>query len=189
MANRLVLAVSVIVAVGGCNGSSDRSAIGPDNSPQASTPPGPGDSTAGSRLKSRYYVADDGSRQWIGWHDTQLDVDCGFALASDGKTRCMPTSVGSVSGSFADSSCSQPLAAALGGCSVPKLAVQIDTANASCSGVPYRAFNVGAPFTGTTAYVKSGGCTSVSVTGGTTLYQTTGERPPSDFVAATEQVQ
>ena len=25
-----------------------------------------------------------------GWHDTERDVDCSFALASDGKTRCLP---------------------------------------------------------------------------------------------------
>lgn len=26
-----------------------------------------------------------------GWHDTERDVDCSFALASDGKLRCLPT--------------------------------------------------------------------------------------------------
>ncbi len=39
-----------------------------------------------------------------GWHDTERDVDCSFALASDGKTRCLPVAAkGSVF--FTDDAC------------------------------------------------------------------------------------
>jgi hypothetical protein len=39
-----------------------------------------------------------------GWHDTERDVDCTFALASDGKTRCLPVAAkGSVF--FTDDAC------------------------------------------------------------------------------------
>lgn len=42
-----------------------------------------------------------------GWHDTMNDVDCTFALASDGKTRCLPVaSTGTIL--FTDGACTSP---------------------------------------------------------------------------------
>jgi len=66
--------------------------------------------TSGSRLRARYYVGEDGARQFIGWHDTKRDEDCMFQTAEDGKLRCMP-SVGAYALTyFADEACtSQPL--------------------------------------------------------------------------------
>lgn len=39
-----------------------------------------------------------------GWHDTERDVDCTFALASDGKTRCLPVAA-KASVFFTDDAC------------------------------------------------------------------------------------
>lgn len=45
---------------------------------------------SGSRLKARTIVGSDGSRSPAGWYDSQLEVECTWRLASDGKQRCMP---------------------------------------------------------------------------------------------------
>lgn len=42
-----------------------------------------------------------------GWHDTMNDVDCTFALASDGKMRCLPTA-SSATILFTDDACKSP---------------------------------------------------------------------------------
>src|SRR5664280_530267 len=80
--------------------------------------------TSGSRLKANYYVGTDGSKEFIGWHDSQLGVDCSFVLASDGTTRCMPlgtpSAVAIINVAFSDSACSQPVAQVNKGCSAPK---------------------------------------------------------------------
>lgn len=44
----------------------------------------------GSRLRPRVRLGDDGSREQLGWHDTQLGTDCEYRTAVDGVTRCLP---------------------------------------------------------------------------------------------------
>src|SRR5437899_3272171 len=36
--------------------------------------------SSGSRLKAKRHVGEDGSSEFIGWHDMQRDEDCAFAL-------------------------------------------------------------------------------------------------------------
>ena len=70
---------------------------------------------SGSRLHVRYFVGADGSREFIGFLDTQRNEHCSFTWvgyrAEDGTTRCLPQeNLASLSESyFADSSCTQPL--------------------------------------------------------------------------------
>jgi hypothetical protein len=69
---------------------------------------------SGERIKSRVLTTPDGAKQWSAWHDMALGVDCYFARAGDGATRCVPTGAGThvVPGSeiyFADDACSVPL--------------------------------------------------------------------------------
>lgn len=76
----------------------------------------------GSRLKAQTLVGDDGSKQFVGWYDSERSEPCGFRIAADGAQRCMPTAM-AVSGYFADSGCLIGLAidySSLGGCGVPK---------------------------------------------------------------------
>lgn len=57
---------------------------------------GGGDVTAapkfvgGARLRPRVLLGADGSREQLGWHDTQLDTECSYRLATDGVSRCLP---------------------------------------------------------------------------------------------------
>src|SRR5688572_6213959 len=58
---------------------------------------------SGTRLKARYYVGEDGSRQLIpGWFDTQRNEVCYFGIASDGNLRCTPGGGPNFLGYFSD---------------------------------------------------------------------------------------
>lgn len=48
--------------------------------------------TGGTRLKRRWIVADDGTREAAGLFDSELGVRCSFGVAADGELRCLPTS-------------------------------------------------------------------------------------------------
>ncbi len=54
--------------------------------------PGSGGAISGARLKARYRLGDDGSREYIagGWFDSQLGGNCSFQRAADGIDRCLP---------------------------------------------------------------------------------------------------
>ena len=77
--------------------------------------------TSGTRLQAIWLVAADGAQQFEKWHDTQLNLDCSFAIAADGVLRCLPQSVpladGNSSG-YADSACTKPVAYSYSPCLV-----------------------------------------------------------------------
>lgn len=74
----------------------------------ASTP-APPDVASGSRLRAVWQVAD-GTRRLVGWHDTQLDLDCEFGLYQHGRAhRCLPD-VAQVFSYYADPACTEPVA-------------------------------------------------------------------------------
>jgi hypothetical protein len=45
---------------------------------------------SGRRLSPIMLVADDGTRQRVGWHDEDLNFDCSARPSEGGKTRCLP---------------------------------------------------------------------------------------------------
>lgn len=62
---------------------------------------------SGTRLKARWYVAEDGTRHWaFNWFDSERNEDCSFQPAADGVLRCLPTypSVGAL---YSDPACTQ----------------------------------------------------------------------------------
>ena len=67
----------------------------------------------GARLEPRF-LAGAGVQQLIGWHDQQLDLDCGFeGYAARREHRCIPD-LGFPNGYYADATCSVELATADG---------------------------------------------------------------------------
>lgn len=61
----------------------------------------------GSRLRGIWWTAADGARQHSGlWRDTELQLDCTFALASDGVMRCLPPAPAVFVGYYRDATCS-----------------------------------------------------------------------------------
>lgn len=146
---------------------------------------------SGTRLRAKYFVGSDGSRQFNGWHDSQRNEDCSFGTASDGMTRCLPR--GATTGAyFADSGCSQVLAyVPKAGCTPPgPYALSYVT---TCPGGS-KVLSLGPAITTGNVYVGSpGSCIgqpiSAALSGLYDFYSTGGEVAPSGFVAGTEQIE
>lgn len=63
--------------------------------------------SSGTRLRARFYTGADGAREFIGWHDTKLDVDCNIGPAENVTTlRCLPKLA--APSYFADAACLVP---------------------------------------------------------------------------------
>lgn len=145
---------------------------------------------SGSRLKAKNYVGSDGSKQFIGLHDSVLNIDCSFLPASDGTLRCM--SIGVPTGiAYSDPGCAQPLAYVTKGCTRPSYAYQgVTTSNGPCGTYFYRIFQVGEPYAGPLYTGFPTSCAAFAVASTTyprstfELYSLGSEVPPSAFVAA-----
>lgn len=100
------LAPSSAVGSGGSDGADE---TGGETVGAGPVPPAMADPTPGSRLQSMYRVAEDGSRQWLGWYDTALDAPCGWMRLFDGKDYCVP-SYHYLSGLYSDPTCVRQIA-------------------------------------------------------------------------------
>lgn len=87
MRRHMLYALAFVPFSVGCNQSIpiERESFGFDQQ----TVDSPGES--GTRLKRRVMTAADGSRQSLGWFDTQRQESCAFRLGPDGVQRCMPS--------------------------------------------------------------------------------------------------
>ncbi|NUP13336.1 MAG: hypothetical protein HOW73_45440 [Polyangiaceae bacterium] len=139
----------------------------------------------GTRLRARVMHASDGAAQFMGWRDSELDVDCGFTVAADGESRCLPAVFFSTTGIgiYADAGCTVRAYQTVPSCSgavVPKFVV----GSGSCDG-KHEAFRVGAAakalYSG-----EPGNCDPIA-TPPDGYYETTLE-PAASFVEATESV-
>ncbi|APR86455.1 Hypothetical protein A7982_11804 [Minicystis rosea] len=143
--------------------------------------------TPGSRLKPKYRVGDDGAKEYLAglWFDSQRNEDCSFALAADGKTRCLPQ--GTEFRYFADASCETPMVLLQNACSAPKYAVSNTDAACGLDPSAIHVYAVDQPTTPAMIYGKSGGsCFAIGPSASEYLYYTVGaEVPASAFVAAT----
>jgi hypothetical protein len=68
---------------------------------------------SGSRLKARYVDGGGEAKWFMGFFDTELEIDCAFRRAADGEIRCLPAEVALTRDyfgmNFADDTCSTPL--------------------------------------------------------------------------------
>jgi hypothetical protein len=72
---------------------------------ESSGAPAP-DYASGSRIHAVVFVSGS-AKLFKTWHDTQLDTDCTFGLAEDGKVRCVPTAALTIR--YSDAGCTKPL--------------------------------------------------------------------------------
>lgn len=78
----------VYVALAACSAASaPRSAAGGSGAP-APGPVAEAQAQSGTRLRARWMVGADGSRQFVGWWDSVRSEECAFTLASS--MRCTP---------------------------------------------------------------------------------------------------
>lgn len=134
-------------------------------------------SQSGSRIKLVTTTSTDGAREFSGFRDTQLGIDCYFGRAVDGALRCLPRQMGYVFPYYADAACTQQLLVA-SGCETPLYA----TAAGTCSASYYQ---VGAPYTGTMYYKSNTMCTAIAGTLSPPLYRIGGTVSAGTFAAGT----
>jgi len=141
------------------------------------------DFTSGTRIKFNVLSTPDGAKMSTGAHDTALGVDCTFALAGDGMTRCLPNGPFYVTNTyFADDDCTIAVAGG-SSCDTPMYLRGIPNA-AACPAGGSRVFAVGAKHA--QAYYKAGvQCTLLATTPGTAYYVVGAEVSATDFQAAT----
>lgn len=141
------------------------------------------DYTSGTRIKFNVLTTPDGAKMSAGAHDTALGVDCTFAVAGDGVTRCLPNGPFFVTNTyFADSACTVPVAGG-SSCDAP-LYIRGIPSTASCPAGGSRVYAVGAKFP--QAYLKAGAqCTLLSTPAGTAYYAVGAEVAATDFQSAT----
>lgn len=76
---------------------------------------------SGTRLKARYFAAPGMPPVFAGFYDTELEVVCDFATASDGKLRCLPRDVmHEVQLGFLDADCERAAYQTASACSTEK---------------------------------------------------------------------
>lgn len=105
-----ILVPGACVVLAGCEG---------DN-PNIRRDPPPGDTTtgettgqeaggvkSGTRLRARYTMGADGSREFVGWHDTERHEDCSFRQGDSEKLRCIPTAHPVLD--YSDADCTMPV--------------------------------------------------------------------------------
>jgi hypothetical protein len=162
--------------------------------PDAMAQPEPVPTMSGTRLKARYMVGEDGSKQWnYGWYDSERKENCTFTTAGDGKTRCLPTPGAYVNGSvYADAACTQEVAAIICASPAPKyISVTHTTAGATCAAATstVKLHAPGAEFAGPDLYLKSGANCIATMTAATNRYYFIGaEIQASSFVQGNEQI-
>ena len=106
----IVLGTLGLVALAGCDNSADGSGgSGGTGGSTAAAGKSQQPFSSGSRLKVRKIVGTDGAVQQLGFHDTELNLDCTFQRAEDGSTRCLPTSTLTVDGYWLDAACTTPV--------------------------------------------------------------------------------
>lgn len=153
--------------------------------------------TSGTRLRARYYVGEDGSRQFVGWRDNVRNEDCAFWKGTSGVLRCTPFFGTGPATYFADSACTQPVTitakASGSACGITAPAAQYVYLSDAC-GANRQRYTVASQPTVGSVFIKAGdACTDV-----TAAYQSTYDiftltapepAPDSAFVAASEQVE
>ncbi len=105
----LCLALGCTSAIGIEGLAGKDGAPGPTGPPGAQGPAGTPAVQSGGRLKARWRGADDGAREFAGWWDSALSINCDFRLSSDGVERCLPLArEDPYLRVFVDAECTQP---------------------------------------------------------------------------------
>lgn len=144
----------------------------------------------GSRLKARWYVGADGSRQFISWQDTELNAECTFTAGTDGILRCTPPITAYENLFFSNAGCTERLVFEPG-CAPKSTAIavvnQLGADPTQCAGQSYQAtYYVAAAALQPTQVWKltSGDCVPGTVSAAGTYRRLGAEVPLPRFVTA-----
>jgi hypothetical protein len=125
MMKTIVLTLGLVATIAGCGSAGadgqrgpagERGAVGPageqgpagaKGDPGPAGPAGQASNVDGARLKAKYLVGSDGSRQFLTWHDTMLDSDCAYGGSP---SVCVPGKPTAGSRIYDDAGCSNIIA-------------------------------------------------------------------------------
>ena len=137
----------------------------------------------GSRLRARVLSGADGSKQFYGWWDTSLGLQCSFLPADDGSHRCLPqtqaTYTDGQSGYFSNGSCTVQLALTACTGATPTYALRGTGCPAS-----YEVAELGPEYTGAVYQKVNGQCNASTAPSGFKLYQLADDVPAATFASA-----
>ena len=147
-------------------------------------------SRSGTRLRRVVRTADDGSTEFLRFHDSMFDADCSYTTAGDGALRCLPVvnnapfAQGQLR--YTDVGCTQPVAelSAAGIQPAPRYLVSTALTADGCAQVSsYYNLSMPQPITaGATIYgIVNGGCSALTA-GANDYYGISGELPLTSFV-------
>ncbi len=139
----------------------------------------------GTRLAVNEIRSGDMPPVFVGFHDTELDVDCSFRTATDGHLRCLPDArpeLAMGSQLFADAACTERVVTADPSCApaTDTYTSESGTSTACTSTLqPLRATLLA---TGVTLYADNGGCSQQGQTTAASRYYVLSDAAPADFV-------
>lgn len=121
----------------------------------------------GTRIVNMYRTTADGLKVPYGsFWDKELGAPCSFLFTSDGKERCVPSSLsGNVANYYANSTCSTPLANIAKGTCAQKYSSRAIT-EMSCTGGPsykYQIYEMGSQFTSVVYEDTGEACVEMSI--------------------------
>jgi hypothetical protein len=182
-----ILALGLPLLIAGCTG--DTQGDDTSNGADARNDGTSGVNQSGSRIKMTVLSTPDGAKAFMGWRDTELDLDCNFQLAADGAMRCLPVTdtfqIGNTN--FGDAACTIPVATR-SGCAGQEPRHILRYPDQTCPAGGFRVFQAGTKYTA--VYVRTGGsCVAVTPSPTITYYAVGAELPPSTFQAATSAVE
>ncbi len=191
--------VYLLVAACTAGGPSAPDATGPTDpgeeghpSPLDPVPPARADtSRSGTRLKATVLAGTDGSKQFVGWHDASLAVDCAFRIASDGKQRCLPVTA-TKAYEYLDPACTKRYAYTDAGCAPSKYVLETETVGAACGAAKTTVRALTPIATPAVTYIKwsASRCERSSTGPGDGTYSLVGsEVAASEFVEATTTIE
>ena len=148
--------------------------------------------TSGTRIKVKYVVGDDGSRQQAGLFDTQLNIACYYRTSADGLPRCLPLSELVATSQFSDSLCSRELfvRTLVAGCPQPPPSYIVESQPAACA-ARTRVMRVGPRIT-TSVFSRTaadGGCAVSALSPMLEYFEAGTLVTPSTFVRGTESTE
>ncbi len=143
----------------------------------------------GTRLRARVWDGGDDARIFRTWFDTELGVECQFAMAADGRYRCLPSGSSAIwldPVVFSDAACTRP-AVIVPSCEpAPAYVHGPRIATPTCDepeGLPVLALG---PLRGTPRYYRQlgAGCTALEAAAEQQVHDVGDEVPAASFVPA-----
>lgn len=139
---------------------------------------------SGTRLRAVVDTAGS-AKSFVRWRDVQLQIDCSYDVAADGKTRCLPVIDGDVRTIYDDDQCKSPVGVVAKTLATPKY---LPPANAPfVCGTGGDSYVPGAAYTPAALFTYDGAsCTPSGAPDAKYMYLHVSTAAPSTFVSAAE---